>query len=659
MSLLAFFSTPNIITPMKKLIICIAMMLGGLLSSVYAQTNVTALEYYIDVDPGFGNGTALAVTAAPDIANQTAQVNVDALTPGLHTLGFRSQDNNGRWSLTQQVLFHKTSPIDTIFRIEYFLNTDPGFGNAATQTVTPAPNISFRNFGYNLGSRQPGINMMGIRSQTQSGVWSLTHFKTFYRPRDPSQIAGLEVFIDTDPGIGNASPVTVTPAAEIIDLTTQVNLTTLSEGLHNIGVRAVDTFARWSLTSNYLVYKLPLAPQITEAEYFLNTDPGFGQATAISFTPGNPIINLTESINLALLPEGLQHLGIRFRDNEGNWSLTNTYLLYRQPDPAQITEAEYFLDTDPGFGQGMSIPLTAGNDIVNLSSMINLATLSEGIHQIGIRTRDTENHWSLTQWHTIVRTEPTLGNMVSLEYFFDTDPGFGQGTKVSFPSPATAIVDYVFLPNTTNVPLGLRNFYVRTWNGEDWSLTSNINVTVNQVFPVEWLYVDAVSIRSEVEIRWATTQEQNMDIYEVERSSDGVGFSRLGQTDAHGDSRETQYYAFRDTRPLPGKAYYRIKQVDTDGTFSYSEVRTVVFGEKYRLKVFPNPVKNLLTLQGLSGDVGAASIQVFNGLGQQVQIPTQRLGAIQQLDFSRVAHGYYTVQVRWKDQREVVRILKL
>jgi hypothetical protein len=95
-----------------------------------------------------------------------------------------------------------------------------------------------------------------------------------------------------------------------------------------------------------------------------------------------------------------------------------------------------------------------------------------------------------------------------------------------------------------------------------------------------------------VRLTWATASEKNSAVFEVERSADGRTFARIGTVAAAGSNSSARSYALLDTKLPTGAAtlYYRLKQVDADGTFSYSPVRTVTLtGAAAGLALYPNP----------------------------------------------------------------------
>jgi alpha-tubulin suppressor-like RCC1 family protein/uncharacterized protein (DUF2141 family) len=124
-----------------------------------------------------------------------------------------------------------------------------------------------------------------------------------------------------------------------------------------------------------------------------------------------------------------------------------------------------------------------------------------------------------------------------------------------------------------------------------------------------------------VRMAWATASEKNSAAFEVERSTDGELFARIGTVAAAGSSSTARAYELLDAKLPTGAAtlYYRLKQVDADGTFSYSPVRTVT-GAAEGLALYPNPTRG-----GSATLVGArpgTPVTVYDALGRPVATAT-------------------------------------
>ncbi|GAB4408166.1 MAG: hypothetical protein OHK0039_11030 [Bacteroidia bacterium] len=108
-------------------------------------------------------------------------------------------------------------------------------------------------------------------------------------------------------------------------------------------------------------------------------------------------------------------------------------------------------------------------------------------------------------------------------------------------------------------------------------------------FPVELLTFEAWPENGVVELEWATLTEQGASHFIVERSVDGEYFSHVATLTAAGNSTELQSYRTTDHDPYRGRSYYRLRQVDIDGAFSYSQIEIVDI-EGREVRIFPNPV---------------------------------------------------------------------
>lgn len=115
--------------------------------------------------------------------------------------------------------------------------------------------------------------------------------------------------------------------------------------------------------------------------------------------------------------------------------------------------------------------------------------------------------------------------------------------------------------------------------------------------PVEMLYFEGVEDRGVVDLDWATSTEIDNDYFEVQRSQDGRDWDVIGIVTGAGSTVEQQDYDFRDFKPYVGSSYYRLRQVDFDGQFEYTEIVLVTVNlEPISFNVYPNPVRDVFTL---------------------------------------------------------------
>ncbi len=116
--------------------------------------------------------------------------------------------------------------------------------------------------------------------------------------------------------------------------------------------------------------------------------------------------------------------------------------------------------------------------------------------------------------------------------------------------------------------------------------TSGINP-----LPIELISFDATPVDNTVDLTWVTASEHNNNYFNIERSKDGIKFENVKQISGSGNSSSTLRYGTTDEKPYSGTSYYRLKQTDYDGKFSYSKLKTVDFAVEVNsdFSVFPNP----------------------------------------------------------------------
>lgn len=119
-------------------------------------------------------------------------------------------------------------------------------------------------------------------------------------------------------------------------------------------------------------------------------------------------------------------------------------------------------------------------------------------------------------------------------------------------------------------------------------------------------------------LNWVTASENDNHGFEIERSLDGKQFHTLGFVHSKavdGRSEMNLTYDYTDQQPFAGLNYYRLKQLDIDGQATYSEIRKVLFPSENGISLYPNPVKEQLTIEGISK---GQTVIIYNGLGQEV-----------------------------------------
>ncbi|MBS1735985.1 MAG: T9SS type A sorting domain-containing protein [Bacteroidetes bacterium] len=627
--------------------------------------NAVAAEYFFDTDPGFGAATPASVTAGQTVSF-TFDGAINLLSNGLHILYVRVRDANGKWSSTTNEVFFKepaiNNAIPNIVAAEYFFDADPGFGAGTPASITAGQLVTF-NFDGAISGKPRGLHQLFVRTKDANGKWSITTEQTFYYEPIISapipNVVAAEYFFDADPGFGNAINAPLT-AGQTVAININAAISALSNGLHNMYVRTKDANGKWSITTNQVFFKEPAInnaiPNVVAAEYFFDTDPGFGNGNSISVSAAQMVVPDFNG-NINALSNGLHNLYVRAKDANGKWSITTNEVFFKEPAInnaiPNIVAAEYYIDSDPGFGNGTAFTVSPQAQAITQAFNIPASGLAKGLHQMFTRVKDANGKWSLTNrsvfyYEKVVATNP-LSDLVYLEWFWSTDPGFGNANRVSIPAgnngAATSIVFDVPVPS--NFSGTKQNLYVRVV--DDWSLTTVRLVDFTSiVLPVTLLEFSAQVSGNKVVAKWATSQEKNSAYFDVERSEDGTRFSKVGSVVAKGNSNVSSDYSFDDNTPAIGFNYYRLKQVDKDGAFKYSAVVKIFFGGgREGIYSYPNPVRDQLMVM-LPVSVlpsGNVTIQLYDNKGAMV-LQKKVSSRLTQIGVSNLASGNYIISVR-------------
>lgn len=142
----------------------------------------------------------------------------------------------------------------------------------------------------------------------------------------------------------------------------------------------------------------------------------------------------------------------------------------------------------------------------------------------------------------------------------------------------------------------------------------------NVTLPVTWLSFTTRNIDNKsVHLAWATASELNAESFIIERSSNGKEYFPIGTKAASGNSSVRQDYTFTDTNPFIGRTYYRLRQVDYDGAFGYSEIRFIDLTGRRAVHVFPNPLEeDELNVQLNFSDEDEVLVSVYDVSGLEI-----------------------------------------
>lgn len=227
-----------------------------------------------------------------------------------------------------------------------------------------------------------------------------------------------------------------------------------------------------------------------------------------------------------------------------------------------------------------------------------------------------------------------------------TGPGI-NGTVTTQAGHFYAVIIYIYQDAD---PAYTFNVGAPTLNGQPFSA-----LNCPGVLPVRLSSFSATANGCKVRLAWQAQSELNLNTYLIEQSSDGRHFIQVGSK-SFSDYTQGNRYSF-DLTPTSGKLFYRLKMVDNDGKFVYSNVATATVSCNLGgFAVFPNPVSDWLTIQNSSISNAAASYSIFDSKGRAISRGTCS-GNYKRIDFKQMPKGIYLVQVIQNGSRRQFKVV--
>ena len=236
--------------------------------------------------------------------------------------------------------------------------------------------------------------------------------------------------------------------------------------------------------------------------------------------------------------------------------------------------------------------------------------------------------------------------------------------------PATGLI-YVSGTLTNSSTQQYYQVYVTTTdaNGGITKALAQFTIGANPLPVVLTVFTAQAAHNRDAQLSWNTASEVNSASFEVERSLDGAAYAKIGEVAAQGTTPTAHAYAFTDAgiaARAQGPVYYRLRQVDLDGTATYSPVRTVRFTKAATLALglYPNPATASTNLDLSALPVtGSYQVLVLDATGRQVLAATLGGGLPQPLQVAGLASGTYQVLVtgtlaNGAALRQVLRLIK-
>lgn len=278
---------------------------------------------------------------------------------------------------------------------------------------------------------------------------------------------------------------------------------------------------------------------------------------------------------------------------------------------------------------------------------------------------DSETETLINATGCTVCAKPSTAYELGVSKYSDPDNNFENGT---ISDNNQGVWTFMQPSRVTKVPFD-KGYYVefRVNNFSEFWL-NNGGLSGSQPLPVELLSFTArKQPNGDVLTEWRTASEYNLDHYEIEMALDETDyqsglFSRVGEVPGQGNTDQERQYRFTDTAPnKSGVRYYRLRMVNTDGSFSYSPVRPVVFSQETKWIVTPNPSTGSFGLVCRANAGEQIQLRVYDQAGRQVYLQTHQATGFGQklpIDLTGYPAGIYLLEADSGTEKQSYRLVK-
>ncbi len=273
--------------------------------------------------------------------------------------------------------------------------------------------------------------------------------------------------------------------------------------------------------------------------------------------------------------------------------------------------------SDAGAGEVFSNPIFVGR--FKTSTLRNIGLTAPYMHDGRFATLEQV----VEHYNSGIQPHPTLSPAL-------TDPN-GNPVRLNFTATQKAAM-VAFLHTMTDVSVA---------NEQKWS-----NPFLGAL-PLTFVDIIAKPSGSGIELQWQTANEINHDFFIVEKSIDAKTWKSLTVVQSEENSRSSKKYTVLDENPIIGKQFYRIKQTDYDGQFTYSNIVSVLFGtnDSGNLKLYPNPAIDRISMVAEDAPDDDGELHIINYMGKDILVKKLVHISQNQIDISQLPKGIYLVRL--------------
>ncbi len=563
--------------------------------------------------------------------------------------------------------------------------------NEQLKPFTATNNNAVAPSAISLAGVQSGVHQLYIKVMATDGKPSIFAMGNFYMegdnlyqnaPLTATNINQYAFYIDSVRNVNEQlKPFTATNNNTVAP--TPISLTGVLSGVHQLYAKVLATDGKPSIVNlgNFYIegdnrYQNPplAATSINQYSFYIDSVRNVNeQLNPFAATSNNTVA--PSSISLTGVVSGVHQLYAKVTSTDGKPSIFNIGNFYMEGDnryqntpPAavNINRYEFYIDSVRSVNS-QPVSFTAGLNNVSPNANVDLTAVLPGVHQLYARVFDVNNKPSIVNLGSFLMDQifrypnapGAAAPIANMEYYLDTDPGYGLGTAIVVSGTNTnEQLTNVVINFPNGFPAGVHYIHLRS-KQNPWSIDNVVLFTTTGIVPLDWQYVKAQLINNETLVSWATSQETNTSMFEIEHSLDGINFAKIGNQNAAGNSNSTSYYNFTHLKPAAGFNYYRIKQIDVNGTYKYSAIVKVLNKNDIKETIIaPNPVADILNVvEPVSIFINSMDVYDTKGgliIHKNIQSDVQ----VYSLPVTILKTGNYVLKINYKNDSKTVRFIK-
>ena len=248
----------------------------------------------------------------------------------------------------------------------------------------------------------------------------------------------------------------------------------------------------------------------------------------------------------------------------------------------------------------------------------------------------------------------TSGQMFLHSNGKNTDPGVGIYTStdgIHWTLFNTGITSFMSGQASGSLAVDGNSVFMATQDGLIWKYTAT-------PLPVQFISFTATNKGANNLLNWSISSQQNVQEYDIERSANGSSFYKIGIVQATSKNLSMQTYSYSDVSPIQGINYYRLKEVDLDGSFTYSKVVNASVGTNKLYALYPTLTNGIVTIKTETNNQ-LESLHIYNDVGQEINIKPAFIGTSTQYDLSLLRPGIYIFNINLNGQNFSEKVIKL